>query len=438
MEAIENGLELKAIPRLKSITPDIYNDLPGILKHAINVLTDPEEKAVFLMGALGVLSGVLPNIYGVYDGMIVFPNLNFYVLGKYGSGKGALKYAKILGQSIHREKLQYTTNAKEVHESEVQKYNEEFKRWKKFKLGDPPVKPPEPKQKLLFIPANSSNTGFLELLFNNDGIGIMFETEGDTLSDTLKQDWGNLSDGLRKAYHHEPISFYRRMDKEFVEIEHPRLSVILSSTFDQLLTLIPTAENGLFSRFSYYQLKPDPKFKNVFDDRKREYISTFNMMGDTVHDYYRTLLKKSNPIPFRFTGSQSAEFLTYFKELKKEIQSDITYDLDGTVNRLGLQFFRIAMILNTLRELDMNSLTDEIICSRIDFDNTMKIINVLKENAIDVFLKLPQSKEFHHKAIDKADQVKKAMDLKMSGMSYDSIAIQMKLPKTTIWNWLNR
>src|SRR5690554_8197541 len=83
---------------------------------------------------------------------------------------------------------------------------------------------------MLFIPANNSSTGAYQLLGDSDGRGLIFETEGDTLAHAFKSDYGNYSDGFRKAFHHETISYYRRTDREFVDIESPCLSTVLSGT----------------------------------------------------------------------------------------------------------------------------------------------------------------------------------------------------------------
>ncbi|MDR1346193.1 MAG: DUF3987 domain-containing protein [Bacteroidales bacterium] len=61
-------------------------------------------------------------------------------------------------------------------------------------------------------------------------IGLIFETEGDTLAQTFKSEHGNYSDDLRKAFHHETISYNCRKDREFVELQTPRLSALLSGT----------------------------------------------------------------------------------------------------------------------------------------------------------------------------------------------------------------
>jgi hypothetical protein len=89
-------------------------------------------------------------------------------------------------------------------------------------------RPQEPPLHMLIIPSNNSSTGLFQILNDNSRIGLMFETEGDTLAQTFKSEHGNYSDGFRKAFHHETISYLRRKDREFVELENPRLSALLS------------------------------------------------------------------------------------------------------------------------------------------------------------------------------------------------------------------
>ena len=64
------------------------------------------------------------------------------------------------------------------------------------------------------------------MLKENNEKGLIFETEGDTLAQTFKSEHGNYSDGFRKAFHHETISYNRRKDREFVELASPQLSAL--------------------------------------------------------------------------------------------------------------------------------------------------------------------------------------------------------------------
>ncbi len=424
----------------KTFTPDLFDQVPTPLADGLKVLTDETEKAVFLMGSLGVISGLLPNVQGTYDGQLVYPNLFVYVLGPYGSGKGGLRFARELGMPVHKAKLKATKDAQEQYEVEQEQYEADYKDYKKGRLSEAPIKPTAPPQQLSFIPANNSKTGLFELLNGNNGAGTLFETEGDTLTDAIRQDYGNFSDGLRKGFHHEPISFYRRLNREFVEIENPCLSVILSSTFDQLLALIPTAENGLFSRFCYFNLPPDPGFKNVFDDSKDQYQQTFRDLGQRVFMIWERLNQLNDPINYTLTPDQQTVFLRHFQNVKKQIQADLDNDLDGAVNRLGLIFYRISMILSVLRDIEAGSLGPDLVCSDSDFELTRSIVEVLKTHALDVYTRLPQAQQYDNSFIEKADQVKRAIDMHRAGKTYGAISkaiLGTETLKGTIYRWIN-
>ncbi|GHV65986.1 hypothetical protein FACS1894199_08280 [Bacteroidia bacterium] len=125
-------------------------------------------------------------------------------------------------------------------------------------------RPEEPPMLMLIIPANTSATGLFQILNDNNGIGLIFETEGDTLAQSFKSEHGNYSDGLRKSWHHEPISYNRRKNREYVELKQPKVSALLSGTPQQVAALIPNPENGLFSRFMFYYMNIKPVWQNVF------------------------------------------------------------------------------------------------------------------------------------------------------------------------------
>jgi len=388
------------------INREIYKNLPGILKKGCSILKDAIEKEVFLLGGIGIISGLLPNVSGFYDGKDYQANLYVYILGKFGSGKGSLSYCRKLGAPIHAEKLLNYEDALKEYLGELVEYKKKLTRFKKSKgrYQDPPEEPEAPKQEMLFIPANNSKTGAFELLSNNKGYGIIFETEGDSLADALRQDYGNYSDGLRKAFHHELISYYRRGGKEYVEIKQPKLSVVLSSTFDQFRKLIPSVQNGLFSRFMYYELGSNPEFKNVFDKAKSGNPAFFDNLGQEMYRMHKLLLERKEPIYFELTPNQEAQFLGLFQEWKKEFQEYISEDLDGTVHRLGLICFRIALILTTLRNFDNKLLiANKMICQDIDFSIALQLISSIKQNSIKLFYQFPEEKTgtnpFSEKAI---------------------------------------
>ena len=205
---------------------------------------------------------------------------------------------------------------------------------------------------MLFIPANNSVTGVYQLISDNEGKGLIFETEGDTLAQAFKSDYGNYSDGFRKAFHHETISYYRRTDREYVDIEKPCLSTVLSGTPKQVATLIPNAENGLFSRFMFYYMNIKPTWKNVFQNSNKVGLDDYyNQLGSEFLGLYKTL--KNNPeIEIRLTTTQQQQFNTFFESLQTKYINLQPEEYIATIRRLGLIAFRIMMLFTAFRIME--------------------------------------------------------------------------------------
>ena len=405
----------------------IIQELPEMLKTPSNYLVEETEKEVFLIGAIGVVSGMLPNIKGMYSGKWISPNLFVYVLAGYGGGKGGLDYARELGKQIHKAKRDEHKKNRVQYLYDMEIYKKALKEYNKSKESDaePPAKPEMPPALMLFIPANNSKSGVYQLLEENDGKGILFESEGDTLSDALKQDFGGFSDTLRKAFHHEYLDLFRRMNNEHIEIKNPELSVILSSTFDQLKLLIPSVENGLYSRFLFYELKQNNKFIDVFDDRKKKYQELFDNAGKRFETLYDKLKNLSTPIFFRLTNEQQEKFVKIFNEKKAQIIDEVDVTMAGTANRLGIIAFRIMMIFTTLRAYEKGTLNNSIICNDTDFNNALQIVKRLEKHAKTVYEYLnvqPEKKEL-------------VISMRKAGASMSDISRTLGINKGTISKW---
>jgi len=218
----------------------------------------------------------------------------------------------------------------------------------------------------------------------------MFETEGDTLALTFKSEHGNYSDGFRKAFHHETISYNRRKDREFVEIQNPRLSALLSGTPKQVSTLIPSAENGLFSRFIFYFMNVRPVWNDVFANSSDQTLdSYFNHLGMQFFDLYKHLEYQSEPIRFCLTSGQQQAFNAYFAQTQNQYLCLYGADYLATVRRLGLITFRMAMILTALRIMDDGDICSPLVCRDNDFNTALSMVKILVQHAAQVFQQLP-------------------------------------------------
>jgi len=338
---------------------EIYDKLPEFLQDVLRPFVSSEQKDIILLSALAVLSSVFNNVSGIYDGQRIFPNLNIFIIGEASSGKGIVSNVKNLGIYIHNHLTQKSKNE-----------NKEANKVKKKGDKETPIK-----WQLFFLPANSTASGIYELLYNNNGCGIIFETEGETLTNSFDTNISNFRDLLRKAAHHEPVSSYRKSEKEYFNIDLPKLSCILTGTPNQAIALIQSSEDGTFSRFIYYTISSNIEFRNVFQNKDTDYSIHFKKFGKIVFDKY---FHGNENIERRFSFSQLQE--EQFVSKMDEIQYRLVYEhgesLSQIAKRMGLYLYRIAMILSILED-DLKS--TEIKCS----DNNFQIITQMGNTLIN-------------------------------------------------------
>lgn len=371
--------EIEDIEDMPTFSQDIKDTLPSLLAQIVSRANSPEDADLLLLGSLTVFSACLPNVFGNYGGREVFPNLFLFVTAQASAGKGRLTLCRHLVQPIH-------DSLKQLYAAEMEEYKRLQNEYALDKKNNEP--PQEPPLKTLLIPANSSATSVYQVLNDNQGVGLMFETEGDTLANTFKSDYGNFSDGFRKAFHHEMISYTRRKDREFVELAKPRLSALLSGTPRQILSLIPDAENGLFSRFIFYYMNVRLEWLNVFADNEETLDQYFEHLGKQFYELYR-ILQASQPIRFALSARQQEQFNSFFAQVQKEYSNLFGLDIVASVRRLGLITFRIAMILTSLRIIDGGQISNLIVCDDSDFQSSIIMARVLLQHTAKVFGSLP-------------------------------------------------
>jgi hypothetical protein len=370
-----------SMPNLKD---EIFPNLPTFLQRVIEVATSREERDILLLGSLATISSCLPKMFGVYDGKKCYANLYLFVTAQASAGKGRLVLCKELVKPIHKKLRERAAQLKQQYELEMIEYNA-----KKGK-EDGVEKPGKPAEKMLFIPANNSTTGVFQLLFDNDGAGLIFETEGDTLAQAFKSDYGNYSDGFRKAFHHETISYYRRTDREYVDIERPCLSTVLSGTPKQVSALIPNAENGLFSRFMFYYMNVHHVWKDVFADGEGVALDDhFKELSHELYSLYKFLMEQEE-IQFSLSKDQRQRFNEFFSGIQQEYLDIFGNDYMATVRRLGLIAFRMCMILTALRIIDTKSYKSNLECAAEDFETVISMIETLIKHSGKVFSELPE------------------------------------------------
>ncbi len=416
---------------LPTIPTTVYNNIPTFLQQVVKPSSSNEERDILLLGALTAFSACFPKLFGVYDQRKVFSNLYLFVTAPASAGKGRLNQIKNLVNPVHKQKREQSKTLKQQHQVEMATYNMNKG---KSETMEKPSKPPE---RMLFIPANNSVTGVYQLISDNEGRGLIFETEGDTLAQAFKSDYGNYSDGFRKAFHHETISYYRRTDREYVDIEKPCLSTVLSGTPKQIQALVPSAENGLFSRFMFYYMNIKPTWKNVFQtDTTNGLDEYYDQLGKDFFELYKTL--KNNPdIEVRLTTEQQQKFNVFFEKLQTKYLNLQPDDYIATVRRLGLIAFRIIMLFSIFRIMEDGDVNQVRYCEDVDFDNTLEMISVLVKHSSKVFNDLPiEQKEV--KRANRKERFLEALPYQFTRQDYLNIADKNKIPHKTAEGYITK
>jgi hypothetical protein len=378
-------MENNRIGRPPQLPNSIYQVLPDLLKNPTEMFELPIEKDVLLISMLTVLSGVLPNVSGTYFNKPLSPHLYAFFVAPAGTGKGIIEWSKYLAQPIHDEILQQSLNAKEDYIKELNDYHSMSK---SQRLGSYP--PNEPAFKTHFLPANSSASAFLKSLQSNNNCGFLFETEADVLSNTLKQEWGAFNYLLRGAFHHETASMNR--NQEYLELKNLRLGVLLSGTPDQVVRLLPSVEDGLFSRFSYYYFEDDVKFRDPFISfRDNNFVDFFNQCGSKVYELYQFMLSQYKPFNFRYTKIQAQKFTETFNDMLQKNNLLIGNNIIASIKRLGVITFRISMILSVLRMHEKKVYDNPINCTETDFEISLALATALESHAIYIFRTIPSN-----------------------------------------------
>ena len=375
---VESQAEDRTLPLLD---PSVYTNLPNILRKAVDTMHIPQEKDLVLIGSIVTLSSVLLPFRTIFHGRTIFPNMFLFIPGPAGSGKGRLDFCYRLVRPIHNDKRELWQLQQEEYKQELDRYRALSKKEKANTTS--PVKPPIT---LLRIPANSSATSFAEAMADNGNM-LMFETEGDTVVNTFKSDYGNYSDNFRKAFAHEEFGYLRRgNDSEEKEVHNPRLSVVLSGTPEQVKSLIPNAENGLLSRFIFYTLSATDEWLDGFSgyDTENPLEKVFDDLGAEVERYYQHL-KGIPEVWFTLSFVQQQKFNDYFAEEKqrmKELNGDL---YNASTHRLSWALLRISMILTALRCMDTGKVPEKIECSDTDFDTALSIIRTISQHNDYIF-----------------------------------------------------
>ena len=299
------------------------NNLPELMKSVLSLAHTPAEKDMLLMSALTACSGVLPNLYFKYGigAKRYYPNLQLFIVGSAACGKGIANLALELVKPIHE--------------------------------ANP-----------LIIPGDATYPAFYQTLAKQKGRGYIHESEGSVITDIWRSSTANYNTALRKAAEHETIS--RARCREASVIENPQLSMVLTGTFSQYHALVPSIENGYFSRLLTLIVEEHQAFNSQYVEPSENSGDVIKAAAEQLYHLYEKLLF-SKPREFCLTPDQRTRLGHHLETAYPTLIRMLGEDFHSVVLRMAVHIERIALILSALRscsprysaEQELSSITSE-------------------------------------------------------------------------------
>lgn len=361
------------------IDSEVFEKIPSILHNVIDYAdeTNLRERDVLLLSSLTVTSSLLDNV-GMrwYKTLVDKPNMYLYVASPSGGGKG------IMQKSIHLLNEYQDIEEELVYRNALEEYNKpvETEEKGKRKYGDAPVK------KNIEIPGNSSKAAIFKSLKNNNGKGLIFMGESESMTSNAGNEWGKFDDILNSSFHNEVISS-GRVD-ETIKIRDPYLSFCASGTLNQLVALLnKSIENGLVSRMSYYVFNSDSKYRRdngqrfdsdelmfeTADEALKHFSKDYHKIFLFYNKYYRFLFDK---LRIEITREQVERFDDKLEELYNHYIGIFGKDYDATMKRVTTTTRKILMVLTIIRHYEKN---------KKFIENSLRKLDLLVKDDFDEF-----------------------------------------------------
>ena len=295
----EEQVDLRIVEHL-----DMQN-LPESIQNMLSLAKTEEEKDMLLMATLAAASACVPNLYFRYGptGKKYYANLQCFILASSASGKG------IANQALEMMRV----------------VDEQYP---------------------MLIAGDSTLAAWYKALEEQGGIGYMHESEGSVITDIWRNAAANYNTALRKAAEHEAIS--RNRVKGASEIACPRLSMLLTGTFSQYKALVPSVENGYFSRLLTLVERGSHPFEKSYVTAKSENSAIARQVG---HQLLRTCenLMNAPEREWSLTDSQKERLGEKLETEYRTLIDMLGENFHSTVIRMAVQIERIALILSAMR-----------------------------------------------------------------------------------------
>lgn len=385
--------------------------LPESVQQMISLASTPEEQDIILMATLAAASACVPNLFFTYGptGKKYYANLQCFILAAAASGKG------IANQALEM----------------VRVIDEQYP---------------------MLIAGDSTLPAFYKAIEEQGGCGYMHESEGSVITDIWKNSAANYNTALRKAAEHEPIS--RNRVKSSSELKNPRLSMLLTGTFGQYKALVPSVENGYFSRLLTVVIRGTNPFDKRYVSSKGGQSVIPKIVGQRLLRTYEQLMNAGER-EWSLTDAQKERLGEHLEREYGTLIGLLGENFHSAVVRMAVQIERMAMVLTVMRiqnteyrvqnteyriqtESDSELMNEKILCADEDYETAEMIGNKMLLHMASAYRMIDGDAQDVVPEIKPLDQRKVLFDQLKTEYSHGDLAEEAKrqgVSKRTVERW---
>ncbi len=382
----------------KHVEPE---NLPAMIQPIMSLAQSDAERDMLLMSLLTAAGSCMPNLYFRYGltGKKYYPNLQCFIVGSAACGKGIANLALELVSKVHE------------------------------------AAP-------LVIAGDSSYPGFYKQLERQNGRGYIHESEGSVITDVWRTSVANYNTALRKAAEHEPITRNRANNNSCIAC--PQLSVLLTGTFSQYKALVPSIENGYFSRLLTLIVNDQQAFSSRYVEPANGSNGVMGTAAQQLFDLCQALYK-SRPMEFSLTSEQRARLGQHLETAYPALMQVLGVNFHSVVLRMAVHIERIAMILSALRLPSLSSARDirpeNVVCSDSDYATAELIGNKLILHMAAAYRMIKGAEEVSVPKVQALDQRQMLLSLlpeEFESKTLIAEAASQGIPQSTVMRWCSQ
>ena len=386
-----------------------FDRLPPLLADMLAHYTDPSMRAQQLLVMLTLMSTVTIHCRVPHDNRQYGTALMALIFGSPASGKGRMTELLPMVQGIDRKVRAESRRA--IRRAERQLEAQRLKRQRMGRsrdMGDADIERAVMNEEEVEVPHprchvladNITVPAMLQYLKGGEPHApLLTASELLTLVQQAKTDFGNLRDLLLRAFHEEPMSYAIKTGHESIYLEHVRLGVLLSGTYDSLRQFMPTVNDGLPSRFLFYETPCATAWRTpMTPDESHCFNSTLRHTASVMESLHGTLSRyddshSSTPLPtLTLTALQEEHLDRAFSRMNDwYLGYTASEEILSAVRRRIIDAKRIILLLSLLRSYAACEswgevlATPQIVADDDDIDTTLTLIDYLMRHSVSAF-----------------------------------------------------